>query len=362
MGIVSRLAPTILRIGRVSPTAGRVAYGALATGVGVARRVAPIAGKLAKGAPIVGAGYTAYEAATGYNQATQEGDDPARAAFRGIGRTLGGFGGGVGGGAVGTFAGPVGTFAGGVGGGYAGGEAGDALGAGVYDFFNPKKNESLPANAQPMTPEEQRQRRREIQSRRAQQPQTQQDTRLDLGGFKYSQGIDPSLVALRLQTQSNNIDAVQGYSRDKFQISNQARVALGQQGVDRYGIGQSNQTERYGIGQQYMTERQRNALEAGTINRRTDSDTTLGLGQQFTNRYGIDAKLTLGKDTNATQRAIAEGGFRRDLGVAGIQGGQMDKDRDLKRYQGDQDYKLKDKGQTLGYATSALQILGGFYK
>lgn len=362
MGIVSRLAPAILRINRINPTAGRIAYNALAGGVGIARRAAPIAGKLAKAVPVIGAGFTAYDAASGYNKATQEGDDPARAAFRGIGRTIGGFGGGIGGGAAGTFAGPVGTFAGGVGGSYAGSEAGDALGGSVYDFFNPNKgNQSLPASAQPMTIEEQRQRRQQIQARRATQ-QLQNPNTLDVGGFKYSQGVDPTLAAIRMQTQSNNIDAVQGYSRDKFQISNQARVALGQQSVDKYGIGQENQTARYGIGQQYMTERQRNALEAGAINRRTDSDTTLGLGQQYTNRYGIDANLNLGRDTNATQRAIAEAGFRRDLGVAGIQGGQMDKDRDLKRYQGDQDYKLKDKGQSLGYATSALQILGGFYR
>lgn len=362
MGIVGRLAPAVLRINKINPTAGRAAYNAVSGIAKGARFVAPIAAKVGKAVPIVGAGLTAYDAASGYNKATAEGDDPARAAFRGIGRTIGGFGGGIGGGAAGTFAGPVGTIGGGLGGSYAGGEAGDALGGSIYDFFNPNKGEQpLPRNAQAMTKEEQRQRRREIQARRAQQPQ-QQPNMLDIGGFKYSQGVDPTLAAIRMQTQSNNIDAVQGYSRDKFLISNQTRVALGQQGVDRYDIGQGNQTERYGIGQRYMTDRQRNALEAGTINRRTDSDTTLGLAKEGTSRYSTDAQLKLGLDTNRTGLQGTLAGYQTDISRDKLKYADADSERNLKRYGADLEYKLKDKNQAYGFGTTALQMLQGYYR
>lgn len=376
MGIVGRLAPAILKINRLNPTAGRIAYNAVSTGVGVTKKAAPIAGKIAKAVPVIGAGFTAYEAANGYNRAIEQGDDPGRAAFRGIGRTIGGFGGGIGGGAAGTALGPVGTFAGGIGGNVLGGEAGDAFGGSIYDYFNPnKQTQDLPASAQPMTVEEQRQRRREIQSRRAQQRQQQQqqpDTRLDIGGFKYSREADPSLVGLRLQTQSNNIDTVQGYSRDKFLISNQSKVALGQQGVDRYDIGQSNQTERYGIGQRYMTERQRNQLEAGTVNRRTDSDTTLGLARnntelslglakEGTSRYSTDAQLKLGLDTNRTSLQGTLAGYQNDVTRDKLKYADSDSERNLKRYGADLEYKLKDRNQNAMSANTALQILGGLY-
>lgn len=352
-GLVRRLGPTVAAIGRRNQTAGRIAYGALSGAARGVNRAAPIAGRVGKALPYAGAAFTAFDAYGNFNEAQRQGVDPGRAAFMGIGSTLGGFGGGLAGGAAGTFAGPVGTLAGGIGGGTAGGAAGGQIGGAIYDYLNPNRETPLPKSSQAMTIEEQRAMREQIKARRAREQPV--DNRLDLGGFKYSKEIDPALVAIRLQQQGSNIANIQGISRDKLQINRDYQATMGQQGVDKYGIGQM-----------YMTDRYRAGLDAGVENNRTRSSTQLGLGDQYTRRFiegkGIDANLSLGRDTNATQRAIAESGYRTDLAKTGLEYGDRDKERGLRRYQGDQDYQIRNKQTDGQFAVGALATLAGFYR
>jgi hypothetical protein len=400
MGIVSTLSPLVLGVARRSPRAGRLAYNALATGVGATRTARSVAGgaagKIAKGLPIVGSVALAGDAYLNYNNATQNGEDPGRAAFKGIGRVLGNVGGGIGGTAV---AGPVG----GVAGGMAGGEVGDRVFGKIYDWAGGNSNKPAP---RPYTAEEQIAMRERARARNGGSPTANNNNNgsnmMNIAGFQYSPGADTGLVAMRMQQQAQNINAVQGYSTTKHISNNELKSTLGQQYTDRYGIGQLNQTERLrvlqdnmtsrygigrqadvenrrtqrdttlGLGQQYtdryntlqgnMTHRYGIGRQADVENRRTQRDTTLGLGQQYTDRYGMNLKAgnerygletnrQLGnRDINLKERDLTEGY------------GLKERERKDKRYMFDQDALLRGRQIENNFAVSGLGIFANMYR
>lgn len=291
MGFVKLVTPAILGIAKRNKTAGKLAFNTLAGGIGVSK-------KIGKALPVIGAGITAVDAYGNYQSAAAAGEDPGQAALEGIGATLGAFGGGIAGTALG---GPVGGIAGYLG----GGEAGRRLGRKGWDAATSQYNQ--PASAIPTIEEfRQRQMQRQQRLKQSQAGNFPGGGMMNIGGFQYSKEADPTLVALRLQQQGQNIDKVQGYSRDKFGIAAQLRSQLGQQYTDRYGIGQMNQTDRLGIMQSNLTQRYGIGQQAGVENRRTLRDERLGLGQQYTDRYAIGRNAsrdeTLGLGQQYTQR------------------------------------------------------------
>lgn len=288
MGFVRLVTPAVLGLARRNPQAGRIAYNALAGGARLGRNAG-------KALPYVGAGLTAAGAAYDYNSRTASGEDPGRAAFIGIGNTLGGFGGGVAGSALG----PVGT----VGGSIAGGAVGGKIAGKIWDSATGGfKEQSAP---KPYTYEEQIAIRNNARAKRQQQ---QSGDMYDIAGFRYSQGVDPALAGMRMQQQHQNINAIQGYSVAKHLSNNELRGTLGQQSTDRYGMGQMNQTERLRILQNNTTDRYGMARTAEVDNRRTLRDERLGLDKGRTDRYTVGRNAqrdeTLGRDQRYTERYI----------------------------------------------------------
>lgn len=412
MGIVGTLTPLVLGVARRNPQAGRLAYNALAGGVGAARTArnvagsvaggarnvaGSVAGRVARNAPIIGSVALAGDAYLNYNNAVKDGQDPGRAAFKGIGRVLGNVGGGIGGTAV---AGPIA----GVAGGLAGGEFGDRIFGKVYDWAG-GDNTPVP---KPLTVEEQRAIRERARARNggaannAAQNANAMGDMYDVGGFRYSKGADPSLVGLRLQQQAQNINSVQGYSVAKHLSNNQLREALGQQSTDRYALGQQGQTDRLGIMQSNITQRYGIGRQADVENRRTQRDVTLGLGQQYTDRYNtlqgnITQRYGIGRQADVenrrTQRDVTLGlgqqytdrygmslkagneryglETQRQLGNRDMNlrerditesYGLKERERKDKRYMFDQDALLRGRQIDNNFAVSGMGILAGLYR
>lgn len=325
-GLVRGASPYILKLGKFNPAAGRMAYKALAGTVKVAR-----GGKgLLKAAPIVGAGVTALDAYGSYQGATARGEDPGKAAFAGIGSTLGGLGGA----ALGSFAGPVGT----VGGGFAGASGGSAIASRGYDALsNILGGGDKDPTSYGMSIEEQRAYRRNRRRNLG-------DDKTDIAGFRYSPNADTGLVALRMQQQGNNYKIMQDNSSLKHLSNNDLRATLGQQGIDRYGIGQM-----------YMTDRYRAGKEAEVENNRTRSGTTLGLGEQYTARFlggkELDNQRMLG------MRSLDIEGRRVDLDY-----GDRREERQAKERMYGVDADVRRRSSDNAMAVGALGALSALYR
>lgn len=332
-GLVRGASPYILKLGKFNPAAGRAAYNALKAGVKGGQAIARGGKGLLKAAPIVGAGVTALDAYGNYQGALASGEDPGKAAFSGIGSTLGGLAGGT----LGSLAGPVGTL----GGGFAGASAGSALFSQAYDGLantlgGGKTNQPVSYG---MSPEEQMSYRRRNRRRNM-----DDDNRTDIAGFRYSPNADTGLVALRMQQQAGNYQTMQQNSSLKHLSNNDLRATLGQQGVDKYGLGQM-----------YVTDRYRAGKEADVMNRQTDAGKTVSLGQQYTERFlggkDLDNQRMLG------MRSLDIEGRRVDLDY-----GDRREERQARERMYGVDADVRRRSSDNAMAVGALGALSALYR
>jgi hypothetical protein len=327
MGWVKAVTPAVLGIAKRSPRAGNLAYRAI-QGISKGQQVAgpavkSFASKAGKSLPYVGAGVTAIAATGSYQDAVNRGENPGKVAFRGIGETAGGFIGG----AVGSGAGPIGTVGGYFGGSMAGGAAADA----AWNAMTGGDSSDKPVNYN-MTVDEQRERRRQLRAQGRLATRAGQDGMIDIAGFRYTPGVDNALVMGRMQQQFQNINAVQGYSRDKHMINAQLKGTLGQQATDRYMYGQM-----------YGTDRHNNLQNNITSRREIDAIKSVSLGQQYTQRFGkqLDAGNERYRDTTSRIHGTQDRDNNR-YGLETTRRGQ-DQNYQLNMYDLQQGYGLKER-------------------